>query len=85
MTEMNCQTHDMLEAAAVQRRRINLTYQRTNGQTAAHQAVVVLDVFIEKGVEYMSINDNGRICHIATSLVKAFKAEDNLSPVIAFP
>mgnify|MGYP000247617150 CR=1 FL=1 len=82
---MNCQTQDMLEAAAVQRRRINLTYKRTNGQTAAHEAVVVLDVYTEGGEEYMSINDNGRICHIATALVTAFRAPDSLTPVIAFP
>lgn len=82
---MNCQTQDMLEAAAVQRRRINLTYKRTNGQTAAHEAVVVIDVYTEDGEEYMSINDNGRICHIATSTVMAFKAPDSMTPVIAFP
>ena len=81
---MNCQTQDMLEAAAVQRRRINLTYKGTNGQTAAHAAVVVLDVYTEGGEEYMSINDNGRICHIATALVTAFNAPDNMSPLISF-
>ncbi|WP_218944245.1 hypothetical protein [Marinicella rhabdoformis] len=82
---MKCQTHDMLEAAAVQRRRINLSYKKTNGKTAAHEAVVVLDVYTEAGEEYMSINDNGRICHIATSAVTAFKAMDRMTPVIAFP
>ncbi len=57
---INCEFHDLLEAAATRRRRIVIEYRDDSGQLESITAAVV-DVKSKEGAEYLYADDSSVI------------------------
>lgn len=86
---LSCSTQDLLEAAIVQKRRLEITCDSENGQQITYHKVLPIDINSANGVEQLIIlttdNEGGILkLSIDTSHITAFSALDSLKPVIEF-
>lgn len=86
---LSCSAQDLLEAAIVQRRRLNLHCKDETGQTVNHRKIIPIDIFTESGSEqlaFMTSDNHGGIIKLSinTELIVAFEAEDFLDPRISY-
>ncbi len=86
---LSCSAQDMLEAAIVQKRRLNLRCLDESGNTITHPKILPVDIFTDDGNElliFMTTDKNGGIIRlkINTQLIMAFEADDFLDPRIIY-
>jgi len=79
----------MLEAAIVQKRRLDVVCHNQAGQLIDYQHILPLDVFSREGIEWLSFmyaDSSGDIrrVEINTAQIKSFQAIDNRQPDIHF-
>jgi hypothetical protein len=89
-TPFSCGGQDLLEAAIVQQRRLNIRCIDTAGYKVEHHKVLPVDIGTSDGVEWLTIltTDNaGGILKIRidTSEIHSFQARDFLDPPINYP
>lgn len=86
---LSCGAQDLLEAAIVQRRRLDLNCESPDGEKHCYIKVLPVDINSKEGVEMLSIlttdNDGGILkLNINTADIKKFEAKDYLDPRIKF-
>ncbi len=86
---LSCGAQDLLEAAIVQRRRLNLFCQSVDGKITSYTKVLPLDISSKNGTEQLTFlttdNDGGILkLTIDTSDINKFEARDFLDPKISF-
>ncbi len=86
---LSCAAQDMLEAAIVQRRRLNLKCMGADAQTISYQRVLAINIGTTDGTEYLTIlttdNEGGIIkLPINTAELLSFEANDFNDPRIQF-
>ncbi len=86
---LSCDAQDLLEAAIVQRRRLNLFCQSSDGTVTSYTKVLPIDITSENGTEkltFLSTDNEGGILklHIETADINKFEARDYLDPKINF-
>lgn len=86
---LSCGAQDMLEAAIVQRRRLDLKCIGAAADTISYQRVLAIDIGSKEGVEYLTIlttdNQGGVIkIPINTADLISFEANDFNDPRIQF-
>ena len=87
--KLPCGAQDLLEAAIVQRRRLNVVYVKNNGQTQRYAHVLPVDIGSEKGVEWLTVmaaDKSGQIRRLRfnTAQLMSFQADDQLQPNISY-
>lgn len=88
-TKLPCGAQDLLEAAIVQQRRLDVVYLKNTGQAQDYVHVLPVDIASEQGVEWLTVmaaDKSGRIQRLRfdTSQLLSFQADDELQPVIAY-
>ena len=88
-TPLNCDAQDMLEAAIVQRRRLNITHQEIAGELATYKKVLPIDITTSNGKEKLTIlttDNQGGILKLAllTNGILSFEAKDFKDPRIHY-
>ena len=86
---LSCGAQDMLEAAIVQKRRINLIINNENDELSKFPKVLPIDIGMHKGLEMMTFltSDNmGGIIKLSvnTADVMSFETDDFKNPRIHF-
>jgi len=86
---LSCHAQDMLEAAIVQKRRINLIINNDDGEFSKFPRVLPIDIGTHKGLEMMTFmtSDNlGGIIKLSvnTSDIIGFESDDLKEPRIQF-
>ena len=86
---LSCGAQDMLEAAIMQKRRINITCANDSVHNSLFKKVLPVDIFTKDGVEQLSFfdsdNDGGILkLTINTADIIAFEAKDFKDPRISF-
>ncbi len=86
---ISCGAQDMLEAAIIQRRRLNLICHAETGEQAFFDRVLPIDIGTEDGIESLTImttdNDGGILkLSINTSDIEFFEAKDYQDPRIIY-
>ncbi|KAA3651412.1 MAG: hypothetical protein DWP95_00625 [Proteobacteria bacterium] len=87
--QLPCGAQDLLEAAIVQKRRLNLVCLNQADQQINYQHILPLDVFSREGVEWLSFmyaDDHGGIrrVDINTAKILSFQAVDNRQPILQY-
>ncbi len=88
-TPLNCDAQDMLEAAIVQRRRLDVTQQCADGEVMTYTRVLPVDITSIDGIEQLTIlttdNDGGILkLNINTADILVFEAKDFHDPKIKY-
>jgi len=88
-TPLNCDAQDMLEAAILQHRRLDVIYQPENGEITTFQRVLPIEINSQGGTEQLAIltTDNlGGILKLKldTAGIHAFEAKDFKDPKIQY-
>lgn len=86
---ISCSTQDLLEAAIVQKRRLEITCSTDTGEPITYHKVLPIDINSQNGVEQLIVlttdNEGGILkLSIDTSQITAFSALDSLKPLIEF-
>ena len=86
---LSCGAQDLLEAAIVQRRRLELSCESTNGEKVAYKKILPVDISSNNGIEQLTIlntdNEGGILkLMINNSEIIDFEAKDFLDPKIKF-
>jgi hypothetical protein len=87
--QLPCGAQDLLEAAIVQKRRLDIVCLIQGGERIRYQHILPLDVFSREGIEWLSFmyaDSSGDIrrVEINTAQIKSFQAIDNRQPDIHF-
>ncbi len=87
--ELPCGAQDLLEAAIIQQRRLDVVYLKSNGQSQEYVHVLPVDIASKQGKEWLTVmaaDRTGRIRRLRfnTSRLLSFQADDQLQPVIAY-
>lgn len=85
-----CGAQDMLEAAIVQKRRLDVVCLNPDGEQISYQRILPLDITSREGDEclsFMYAEDKGGIrrVDINTSQLLSFQAVDERQPTIRYP
>ena len=86
---LNCAATDMLEAAIIQKRRLNLQCLDETGHVVAHPKVLPIDLNTKAGQEFlhfMTTDNGGGIIKLTinTAHITTFEADDFLDPRINY-
>ncbi len=86
---LSCAAQDLLEAAIIQKRRLNLQYLDDSGHVVAHPKVLPVDIFTSHNEEqllFMATDNKGGIIKLSinTAYITAFEADDFLDPRIIY-
>lgn len=86
---LSCSAQDMLEAAIIQKRRLNLQCLDESGHVVAHPKILPVDIDTRNGEEqlyFMATDNKGGIIKLSinTSYITAFEANDFLDPRIVY-
>jgi hypothetical protein len=87
--QLPCDAQDMLEAAIVQRRRIDITWQKSVSETAMRKHVLAIDIATESAKEWLTLlvaDESGGIerLRLNTARLLSFQANDEQQPIIRF-
>lgn len=87
--QLSCDAQDMLEAAIVQKRRLNLKSLDDAGHVTAHPKILPININTNDGqehLEFMTTDNKGGIIKLSinTALITAFEAKDFLDPRIMY-
>jgi|GEM_PF-1149118 len=88
-TPLNCDAQDMLEAAIVQRRRLDIIHQEIDGEIMTYTKVLPIDVNSYQGIEKLTIltsdNQGGILKRVLnTADIHSFEAKDFKDPRILY-
>jgi hypothetical protein len=86
---LSCGAQDLLEAAIMQRRRINIICHRQDGEQALYDRVLPIDIGTQGGAEFLTIlttdNQGGILkLELDTAEIVSFEAKDFLDPRIHY-
>ena len=86
--QLNCAAQDLLEAAIVQKRRLNITCQ-DGDEVMTYFKVLPVDIQTKDGTEtlyIMTVDNQGGLLRlgIQTDCIEAFEAKDFLDPRICY-
>lgn len=86
---ISCGAQDMLEAAIIQRRRLNVICHAPTGEQAFYDRVLPIDMGSHKGEEVLTVmttdNDGGILkLSINTADIEYFEAKDYQDPRIVY-
>jgi hypothetical protein len=89
-TPLSCGGQDLLEAAIVQKRRLNIRCVDAAGYKVEHHKVLPVDIGTRDGIEWLTIlttDNQGGILKIKinTADIHSFQARDFLDPAIKYP
>lgn len=88
-TSLPCGAQDMLEAAIVQKRRLDVVCLNQTGDEISYQRLLPLDIKSREGIEwlhFMYADSDGDIrrVEVNTARIKSFQAVDDLQPKIHY-
>lgn len=86
---LSCGAQDMLEAAIIQKRRLNLVGSDDTGAVVSYPKIIPVDITTDAGQEqlvFMTSDNQGGIIRLTinTALIQSFEADDFLDPRIIY-
>lgn len=88
-TPLPCGAQDKLEAAIVQKRRLDMVCLNQAGEKISYRRVLPIDINSQKGVEwlhfiYADVDNNIRRVQVNTAQIVSFQAVDEQQPNLRY-